>query len=100
MVEKGTHRVIVLDEQVCFPQGFVNNKGKLTNIITQSRIAQLLPFVADSSAKFKKSLKELNLGQKPVITVTESSSAISAFQLMRDKVFYLTDNFSPFPYRK
>jgi len=74
MAKNKTHRVLVLDE-----------KGRIKNFITQSRILQFIPVIMDQLPDFRKSLRDLNLGYKKVHTVPLHSMAISAFQLMKEK---------------
>jgi len=73
----GVKRVPVVDE-----------KGQVTNIISQSSIISFLQkhmqqVGADST--FTKLIKDLNLGTKQVISVKKSTSAIDTFRLMDNK---------------
>jgi CBS domain-containing protein len=74
MLDKKVHRVVVLNEH-----------KRPTSVITQSRVVKLLSVGADSYPKSKKTLKELNLGLKSVITVPETGVAYDAFKLMLEK---------------
>jgi CBS domain-containing protein len=68
------HRVLVL-----------NADGKLSNLITQSRIIQFVAVMLDNLPKTSKSLAELNLGVSPVLTISEDQTAFHAFKLMKEK---------------
>jgi len=74
MVNTRAHRVIV-----------VNESGQLVNIITQSRVVAILSTLLDTIPGATKSLKELNLGLKPVITLPKDLTAFQAFKQLRDK---------------
>lgn len=74
MIEKNEHRVIVYDE----------NK-KLANLITQSRIIKIISATLDSIPKSKKTLKDLGLAIKDVITVPQNKIAYEVFKIMLDK---------------
>jgi len=62
----------------------VNEDSKIVNIITQSRILQLISCVADDLPKTRKTIDELNLGYKSVVCINKNQLAFAAFQLMRD----------------
>lgn len=73
-IDNKTHRVLVL-----------NSEGKISNLITQSRIVQFVTVMLDNLPKSSKTLGELNLGVSPVLSISESSTAFQAFKLMREK---------------
>jgi len=74
MIQHKVHRVLVYDET-----------GHLINIITQSRVIKLLSGIIDSSPVAKKTIQELNLGTKPVITIHEKETTIQGFKLIKEK---------------
>jgi len=75
MVTHGAHRVLVTNEE-----------GRVVNLITQSRIIDILSCVLDSVPECTRSVGELsNLIVKNPVTIHESKPAYEAFQLMRDK---------------
>jgi len=71
----GVHRVPVVDE-----------KGDVINIISQSSV---ISFLNKNGSKFhdefSKSIGQLHLGTKPVITVPKETPAIETFRLMDNK---------------
>jgi signal-transduction protein with cAMP-binding, CBS, and nucleotidyltransferase domain len=75
MITKKGHRVLV-----------VNEEGHLINLITQTRFLGLLSTVLDTIEESKKSIKELGLGFKKVLTVPRTISAFQAFKFLRDNV--------------
>ncbi len=76
MINSKAHRVVIQDEN-----------GHPLNLITQSRIVDLLSCVVDSIPNASKTVKELKLGvNKEVISVDQSATARKAFELMREKV--------------
>jgi len=74
MVTRNVHRVIVLDDS-----------GNIINLITQSRLVALLSTVLDTVPDGPKTLQELNLGFKQVISVRDNTTAFQAFKVIRDK---------------
>jgi len=74
MITKKTHRVLVC-----------SSKGELINLITQSRVMQFFPGIIEGSPSCKKTIKELGLGEKSVITVNFNESAYCAFKTMVDR---------------
>jgi len=71
MVTKKTHRVLVC-----------SSTGELINLITQSRVMQFLPGVIEGSPSSQKTVKELGVGEKTVITVNYKESTYCAFSKM------------------
>jgi len=71
MLKKKSHRVLVVDQ-----------KGGLANFITQSRVAQFLPYLMEKSPIGQKTLKDLKLGLKAVTCVNSKATAFSAFKTM------------------
>lgn len=74
MIEKKCHRVLVYDA-----------KGELSNMITQSRVAQFLPTMLNSIPKASQTIQELGIGYKNVVTINEDEVAFKAFKLMVEK---------------
>jgi len=73
MLESGSHRLLV-----------TNLNGDLVNIITQSRIVELISLLIGSIPKCAKSIETLGLGTKQVIMVNQNQTVFEAFTLMRD----------------
>jgi 5'-AMP-activated protein kinase, regulatory gamma subunit len=74
MVNTRAQRVIVL-----------NDSGQLVNVITQSRVVAILTTMLDTIPDASKTLQELKLGFKPLITLPNTLSTFQAFKLLRDK---------------
>jgi len=74
MVGSQTHRVLV----------YKDDKGttKFKNIVTQSLIMRLICCMMDFLPEVKKSVGDLHLGTKSVVTIEDTRSALEAFQLM------------------
>lgn len=81
MVEHNLYRILVTD-----------NEGHIINLITQSTIIKLLSGVLDSSVLSKKTIQELNLGFKEVISINEKDIVLHGFKLIKEKVitFFLS----------
>jgi len=60
-----------------------NQEGHLRNIITQSRIVKLINFM--EIPKLEKTVQELNIGTREVITVLNTETAFNAFKTMISK---------------
>ncbi len=74
MLESGAHRILVTD---------IN--GNLVNLITQSRIVELISLLVGSIPKCAKPIDGLSgLGTKQVIMMNERQTAYEAFVIMRD----------------
>lgn len=73
MINKNAHRVVVTEE------------GKPKNLITQSRILKLVSVLLDALPIKGKTVQQLKLGLKPVVTISHKSSARQAFKLMVEK---------------
>jgi len=71
MMTKKTHRVLVC-----------SSTGELVNLITQSRVMQFLPGIIEGSPSSQKTVKELGLGEKNVISVNAKETAYCAFNEM------------------
>lgn len=77
ILAKGVHRVPVVDEH-----------GTVVNIISQSSIIQFInSHIKEANVKNEllKTINELHLGSKPVISVDKDTSAIETFRLMDNK---------------
>jgi CBS domain-containing protein len=75
MVEHHAHRVLVTDEN-----------SKLVTIVTQSHLLHLLAGVIDSvRVRAERSIRELNLGNKHVVSIRQDQLALDAFRLMKEK---------------
>lgn len=78
MVKSKAHRVLAL-----------NNKGEVSNVITQSRIIECISmlFGVDPglTALGERSIQELGMGLHDVISTSERSKAADAFRLLADK---------------
>jgi len=74
LATKDAHRVLVLGDL-----------GQPVNIITQSKIIQLINFVMDSLYITQVSVGELGIAKKEVVSVLDSDMARDAFQKMKDK---------------
>jgi len=75
ILAKGVHRVPVVDE-----------KGDVTNIISQSSIIAFLhQHASELKGEFSKTNSELNIGTKPVMSDNQNTSAIETFRLMDNK---------------
>jgi CBS domain-containing protein len=72
MITKSARRVLV-----------VNEEGKPQNLISESRIVQLLSMM--SSTTKMKSLEQLQIHTKDVVTISKGDKALDAFKLMRQK---------------
>lgn len=60
----------------------------LVNVITQFRIVQMMSMILDSIQTTKKSLEQLKLDKKPVWSVLESESVLSAFKKIKEQRVY------------
>lgn len=66
-----------------------NSEGKLTNIITQSAVVDMLASrLKDVQDIASKTVEELNLGSSPVASVDITDSTIQAFKLLKKKKVY------------
>jgi len=75
LLAKGLHRVPV-----------VNSSGEVISIISQSSIVAFLnKHIRDFKEESSKTIKELGIGTKPVITVQHDTTAIETFRLMDNK---------------
>jgi len=74
MVDKKTHRLLVM-----------SNKGELKNVISQSRLVQMISNIVDYIPHLRLSLGELNLCSKSVVCVLESESTYEAFRIMKER---------------
>jgi len=74
MVETKAHRVLVM-----------NDDGDLVNIISQSRLIQLISHIVDSIPQCLQSLRELNLGFKSVVCVLDTEPSYEAFRIMKER---------------
>ncbi|PRP77853.1 hypothetical protein PROFUN_14141 [Planoprotostelium fungivorum] len=79
VLAKGAHRVALLDEQ-----------GQITKIVSQSSVIQFLSKnvrdkISHLGGKMSSSIDELNLGSKPVLTVSHVDAASEVFRLMERK---------------
>jgi len=74
MVDHRAHRILVIDSD-----------DKLCNVITQSRIVNCLLPSLEFIPKASKSLKELNIGFKEVVTISQKEMSYKAFKLMKEK---------------
>jgi len=74
MVHHRAHRILVIDSD-----------DKLCNVITQSRVVNCLLPSLEFIPKASKSLKELNIGFKEVVTISQKEMSYKAFKLMKDK---------------
>jgi len=74
MVANHAHRILISNDQ-----------GKLTNVITQSRVVNYLLPSLESPSKANKSLKELKIGFKDVVSINKKAMAFHAFKLMKEK---------------
>jgi len=79
MVKTKAHHILALNGE----------KGKLCNVITQSRIVECISklFSVDPglTALGKKTVRELGLGLQDVKSISESAKAADAFRLLADK---------------
>jgi len=72
---KGVHRVPI-----------VNQQGEVVSIISQSNIIQFLnKHLAELKPEVQKKLGEIQIGSRPVLTVTQNTTAIDTFRLMDNK---------------
>jgi len=71
MLVKKAHRILVC-----------SSKGEIINLITQSRVMQFLPGIIEASPNCRKTVTDLGLGEKNVITVLSDKSAYFAFKTM------------------
>jgi len=75
LLSTGLHRVPIVDES-----------GTVINIISQSSVIQFLSHhLKEYKDELNRTLKELNLGTKPVISVKQDTLAIETFRLMDNK---------------
>lgn len=77
ILAKGVHRVPVVDAE-----------GKVVNIVSQSTIIQFInSHIKEANVKSElgKTINELHLGSKPVVSVHKDASAIETFRLMDNK---------------
>jgi len=75
MVESQARRVLVHN----------HTTGKLTGLITQSRLLEFVGTIQNSISEASCTVEQLNLGFKDVASVHENSMTINAFKLMKDK---------------
>lgn len=75
MKARNGHRAIVVDAN-----------QKPSNVITESRLLKIASVLLDVLPITKKTLKELNIGTKNVITIEASKNTRDAFQLIKEKV--------------
>jgi len=73
MVDNRAHRVLVVDDE-----------NKFHNIITQSRVVQLLSLVLDTMPYATKSLSDLKLGFKEVSKINASRTTYDAFKQIKE----------------
>jgi len=73
MIDSGSHRLLV-----------TNTNGDLVNVISQSRIVELVSLLIGSIPKCANTIKTLNLGTKQVVMVNDRQTAYEAFSIMRD----------------
>jgi len=73
MLESGSHRILVTDLN-----------GNLVNLITQSRIVELISLLIGSIPKCAKAIESLAVGTKQVIMMNDKQTAYEAFLIMRD----------------
>jgi len=59
--------------------------GKLTGVITQSRLLEFIGLVQHSLNEEAQTVEYLNLGTKEVVTVRDTDMSIRAFTLMKEK---------------
>eukprot|EP01114_Cavostelium_apophysatum_P006972 TRINITY_DN1859_c0_g1_i1.p1 TRINITY_DN1859_c0_g1~~TRINITY_DN1859_c0_g1_i1.p1 ORF type:complete len:355 (-),score=76.84 TRINITY_DN1859_c0_g1_i1:114-1079(-) len=75
LLAKGLHRIPVIDP-----------KGKIVNIISQSTIVAFLhKHMPAIKHELSVTIKETNLGSKPVVCVNKNTTAIETFRLMDNK---------------
>jgi CBS domain-containing protein len=74
MLETRAHRVCVLNEQ-----------GDLVNLLSQSRIVELISFLIGSIPKCAKPIQSLDLATPNVMCCNENQTAFDAFCFMREK---------------
>jgi len=75
LLASGLHRVPVVDDS-----------GKVVNIVSQSTVIQFLnQHIKDIRHEISKTLGELGLGSKPVVSVSQDTPAIDTFRLMDNK---------------
>lgn len=75
MVKQKAHRVVVLDKE-----------NRPVSVITQSRILKLVSVMIRRLPLTRKSLHELGIDEKPVVSINEREMVIDAFKLMTMKV--------------
>jgi CBS domain-containing protein len=75
MLGAGSHRVLVTDD-----------RGDLVNILSQSRVVELISYLIGSIPKCAKPIEFLGLATKEVISVHENQTAFEAFCIMRERV--------------
>jgi CBS domain-containing protein len=75
LTDSKSHRVLVYNHPT----------GKLTGLITQSRLLEFIGTMSNCLDEAHKTIQQLNLGTRQVVSVNEKSMAISAFRLMREK---------------
>jgi CBS domain-containing protein len=74
MLECRAHRVCVLNE-----------RGDLVNLLSQSRIVELISFLIGSIPKCAKPIQSLDVATTDVMCINENKTAFEAFCMMRDK---------------
>jgi len=75
MVSKGAHRVLVTNED-----------GSIVNLITQSRMVDIISCIMDSVQEAKTPISDFeNLITRNVVTINDTERAYDAFQLMKEK---------------
>jgi len=63
----------------------MDREGNITNLLTQSAVIDYLAKHAEQlGPSLKKTLSELNFGEKPVISINHNKPAIEAFKLMAE----------------
>lgn len=75
MVRTKSHRVLV-----------VNSSGKMTNVITQSRLIQFIATMADSIPNADQTIEQVGIGLKNVVCILDTAPAYEAFKTMTEQV--------------
>jgi len=73
MLDSDSHRLLV-----------TNSNGDLVNVISQSRIVELVSLLIGSIPKCSNPIEKLKIGTKQVVMVNERQTAYEAFSIMRD----------------
>ena len=74
MIANHSHRILVYSEK----------EAKLTNLITQSRLIQLISTIANTIPLFSKTVKDLDLVKPDLVTIKEDDMAYLAFRKMKE----------------